>query len=486
VRSRGGRDAVMRAGVWPTVVALVVAAVLLVERLQVDWTASCSLQATADSCSRDYLPTFLGWVVIAFVFSLAHIYGADRLHGDPDTRAAVFERGVKFLAFAAITVFPFFGWYLIYVGVAAGFLAAVTIVGLVVAPLVGVMAAGFASGVLLGVAAGPSFFVAQTNWQRLIVYYGCGAALGTVVLTGGQLLYDPAFQALSATAPTWLTALGALICVALSCVLVWGGAIKAVTPAPPLWGRPEFRSGMMIIAAVGLALVVPVHVMVQNGVRLFPATGGVFAPVAHFIRGGRPPAGQELLFAGLRYTGPRAAILARETTTRQRMEWVTLDKGTPRERNSGSTVDDTFLQWRIVPNSPPASEALYLIADVGGEQTQLHCQALAKGRELCLVSPTAPMRSEFSEQLRGLAYSREDGYEFEAGMPHASLAIRFENRSIIEGSHEDAWPRRYCRLNLVALTPAGFSAHQILPCNADWPAEAKRVRAYIEGLFAPP
>jgi hypothetical protein len=481
--SRTDKTAIWASGVLPTIIALVAAAVLLIERLQVDWTAGCSLQSGVDACSKDYLATFFSWVVVAFAFSLAHIYGAGRLHDDPHTRAARLERGGKFLAFAGFTVFPFFGWYLIYVGVAAGFLAAVTIVGLVVAPLVGVLAAGFASGALLGLAAGPSFAVAGTNWKRLITYYGCGAALGTVVLTGGQLLFDPAFQALSAAVPAGVSALGAMASVALSCTLVWAAVFKAVTPSPPLWERSEFRSGVMIIAAVGATLVLPVHLMVQNGVRLFPATGGVFAPVATFIRGGRPPAGQELVFAGLRYTGPRPAIQARETTTRQRMEWVTLDKGTPRERNSGSTVYDAFLQWRIAPNSPPDSEALYLIADVGGEKKELHCQALSNGRELCLVSPTAPIKPEFSEQVRALAYSGEEGYEFEAGMPHASLAMRYENRGIVKGTSEDVWPRRYCRLNLVSVTRAGFSAHRIIPCDADWPAEAKRVRAYIEGLF---
>jgi hypothetical protein len=482
--ARVGRDDIMRAGVWPTLVAMAVMAVLLVERLQVDWTAACSLQGDG-ACSREIAVTFLAWVVVAFAFGLAHICGAGRLHGDADTLAALVERAAKLVAFAAITIFPFFGWYMIYVGVAAGFLISLTMVGLVVAPLVGVLAAGFATGGLLGLAAGPSLLAAGTPWRRLVLYYGCGAALGTLVLVAGQFVFDPAFKVTGAAVPPGVIALGAMAAVAVSCTLVWGAAIKAVTPEEPLMGRPEFKSGLLIVAAVGAALAVPVHVMVQNGVRLFPSTGGVMAPVAQFIRGGRPPAGQDLHFAGLRYVGPRAAIWARETTSRQRMEWTTLDKGTPQERNSGGTVNDRFLQWRIAPNSASASKELFLIADVGGEKKELYCQALANGRELCLQSPRAPITPEFLQQTRALAYSGEDGYEFDARTPNASLAIRFENRGIVEGTDETTWPRRYCRLNLVALTAARFSAHRIIPCDADWPTEAKRVRAYIEELFAP-
>ena len=42
--NRPTRSDIMRAGVWPTIFALVVTAVMIIERLQVDWTASCALQ----------------------------------------------------------------------------------------------------------------------------------------------------------------------------------------------------------------------------------------------------------------------------------------------------------------------------------------------------------------------------------------------------------------------------------------------------------
>jgi hypothetical protein len=39
--------------------------------------------------------------------------------------------------------------------------------------------------------------------------------------------------------------------------------------------------------------------------------------------------------------------------------------------------------------------------------------------------------------------------------------------------------------NIVSVTKAALSVHQVIPCDADWPAEVKRVRAYVESRFAP-
>jgi hypothetical protein len=112
------RTAVMRAGVWPTIVALVVAAVLIIERLQVDWTVSCKLvSGTPETCPNFYEQLF-SLLLPSFAFALAHIVGAAGLHVDGGTRPALWERAGKLAAFFAISVFPSFGWYLFYVGLA--------------------------------------------------------------------------------------------------------------------------------------------------------------------------------------------------------------------------------------------------------------------------------------------------------------------------------------------------------------------------------
>lgn len=72
---------IRRAFVWPAIVALVVAAVLIVERLQVDWTVACTLQAPPPgSCTEENFNIVLAWAPAAFAFGLAHIAGAAGLY----------------------------------------------------------------------------------------------------------------------------------------------------------------------------------------------------------------------------------------------------------------------------------------------------------------------------------------------------------------------------------------------------------------------
>ena len=88
-----------------------------------------------------------------------------------------------------------------------------------------------------------------------------------------------------------------------------------------------------------------------------------------------------------------------------------------------------------------------------------------------------------TEQTRALAEDGEDGFDFSGTVQNAVLGIRYDVRTQEIGSGEFLG-RIYCRLNLVNVTPAALSVHQIIPCNADWVAEEKIVRAYVESLFA--
>jgi hypothetical protein len=282
---------VTRAGVWPAIFSLLVTAVLIVVRLQVDWTASCSLKTDIpDACGDDHFSMFFAWVPAAFAFGLAHIIGAAGLHGVSSSRFAACERTAKFIAYFAIHVFPVFGWYFFYAGLAGGALISLTVIGLVVAPVAGILTAGFAGGVLLALAAGPSFLsTGHAGWKRLLVYYGVGSALGALVLAGGQILFDPQFAFLAGPARPWLTGLGALASAAFSCVLVWACALKAASPSLKLADRQDFRSGMMKIAAVALALVVPVHLMVVKAATFFQQAIACGAPLRpSFAAASRP------------------------------------------------------------------------------------------------------------------------------------------------------------------------------------------------------
>jgi hypothetical protein len=146
-------------------------------------------------------------------------------------------------------------------------------------------------------------------------------------------------------------------------------------------------------------------------------------------------------------------------------------------------VYDPFQQWRIASPDIQNSEAVSIIADAGGIKTKLYCQPPVDDRQICLVSPNFPVQPETAEQIRALAYDDEDGYEFKNTATNAALAIRYETTAQVDGSSEASWGRLYCRLNLVNVTKASFSVHQIVPCKADWVAQAKRLRAYVEGLF---
>ena len=398
----------------------------------------------------------------------------------------MWERFGKFAAYFAIHVFPIFGWYFFYVGLAAGFLISLTVVGLIVAFPFGAMAAGFAAGLLLALAAGPSFrSVDHAGWKRLLVYYGSGSALGTLALIGGQALFDPAFGHLAGPDRPWLTAAGALSAVALSCIVVSVAALKANFPSIKVLGDRGVTSAVATIGVAAAVLVLPVHLMVRNSAIVFQQNGGLFAPVATYFRGNKPPVAATLTLAGLRYIGPRSAILEREIISRSRMETTTLHKGTAEEVNVGSTVYDPFQQWRIKAPDTPERESMYVIADTGGIQQRLYCSPAVNDRQVCLVSPYPPIPPEMSEQTRALAYDGEDGYELLGAAKNASLAIRYVTTTRVEGSSEPSWGRLYCRLNLVNVTKAALSVHQIIPCNADWVAEEVRMRAYVEGLFAP-
>jgi hypothetical protein len=156
----------------------------------VDWTASCALVANVpQSCGLQFYEQFFSILLPSFAFAVAHIIGAAALYSGGGTSRARGERAAKLAVFTAIHVFPAFGWYLFYVGLAAGFLISVTIIGLVVAPFVGAMAAGFVSGTLLALAAGPSpRTLGSSGWKRLVWFYGLASALGPIVLFGGPLL----------------------------------------------------------------------------------------------------------------------------------------------------------------------------------------------------------------------------------------------------------------------------------------------------------
>lgn len=476
---------IMRAGVWPTIAALVVTAIIMIERMQVDGSASCSLQSASnpDACGDQFFSKLAPLMPAAFAFGLAHIIGAASLYANTTSRFSRAERAAKFFAYGALHLWPAFGWYLFYAGLAGGFLVSITVIGLIVAIPVGVLTAGFASGLVLALAAGPSLVAPEgSRWRRLLGHYGASAAAGAFLLWVGAFFVGIPVTGSKAVGP-WFPALGSLAMTALACCLTWFAAVRAASPTPSTLWRPQYRTALARIAAVSLALAFASDVMVRNALTVFPQSGGLLAPVAAYLRDYRPPYSSGISLAGLRFVGARERVLSREMTSRSRMVTTTLDKGTPDERNVGSTVFDDYVNWRIEPSGSDKSEAIEIVADGGGVKRDLYCKATTDGRS-CTSEPDLPVAADVKEQTVTLALDIDEEFEFLESVPNAALGSRWDNRTRGENTDRKTWKKLYCRLHLVNVTTAALSVHQVIPCNADWVAEEKRVRADVEGMFS--
>ncbi len=291
-RERPNRTDVMRACVWPTVVALIVTAVILIERLQVDWTAACSLQAEKpNSCDQENFNMVFAWVPAAFAFGLAHIVGAAGLYGDSNTRPAMLERLGKFAAYFAIHIFPVFGWYFFYVGLAAGFLISLTVVGLDCRLSIRSVCCWLCCGIAFGACCRTILYVARSRWMEAAsrLLWRWIWSWRTRPHRRARICLIRRSDYLAGPDRPWLTAAGALSAVALSCIVLWVAALKANFPSIRVLRHPGFTSAVATIGAVAAALILPVHLMVANGATVFPPNGGLFAPVANYFRGNKPP-----------------------------------------------------------------------------------------------------------------------------------------------------------------------------------------------------
>ncbi len=107
--------------------------------------------------------------------------------------------------------------------------------------------------------------------------------------------------------------------------------------------------------------------------------------------------------------------------------------------------------------------------------------------KLCLRVAKSPNSAgyDWSKPARSRKTART-GTSFRAQPKTPSSGSGTTSKRKLKGRRESSWGRLYCRLNLVNVTPAALSVHQIIPCNADWVAEEKIVRAYVESLFSTP
>lgn len=233
---------VWRAGVLPTAIAMLVAGLFLVERLQTDL-------AVAD---RHAFPSV--WLSFLIAFGMAHILGVSSLAGATATGGSKMARVGRMAAFLTLHT-P--GLPLLPIGAYLLFLP-----GLIVLPLM--LAVGFDGppqpyqqslvyqvlavwpllaatqalpGVMFGAAlvltAGPQWrSLARADWQRLLMAYCVGGLIAMLVMAWmsenvvshylrGER--NPLFDKEHA----WPGALQAYLCVVIACSCIWLAALQA-------------------------------------------------------------------------------------------------------------------------------------------------------------------------------------------------------------------------------------------------------------------
>ncbi len=377
---------------------------------------------------------------------------------------------------------PIPGLFLMYIGAAAGIAAALTVVGLFVAPLVGVLAAGFVAGALLGLLAGPPLMSMPWRlWRKLLWGYGQAGTCGAMVLALGQIVFDPAFANTFGLAMPWLTALGTFATVLIvgvsTSLLAWRGWIRAgLLKVQPKTLLPAFRSP----AAVAVLLSVPTQVMIAEGHTIFRPDGNPFPVLASILRGGKPHPPTTLTFAGLTYVGPRDHVVRRGVLLRSHQKTTLVDRGASGAANWSAEVDDSFEQWQLADVSRVGAENIFITADKSALQVTYECEpGFVAGQEFC-SRPDPVYREHLNKAF--LVALQEDAFLLTSDAPNAVLGIRFDARKPQEPDRRTR-ARLYCRLNLTAVTEARFSVMQIIPCDADWVMIALDLRARLERNF---
>jgi hypothetical protein len=471
-------------GLVPTLAAMAVAAIQFIERAQVDWTADCSLPGLCATQNPPALSSSYGGWLPAFL-AFAVLYVAMVRH-PPEIEPSRADRAARLIVFIAASLFPVVGWYLFYAGVAAGFLAAITVVALPLAPVAGVLGAGLIGGLILGVVAGPSWTNATIDvWRRWLLCHANWSAVAALVFTGGHVLFDPQFRG-HGTVANGFAVLGVVSATALACTIVWrlAGA-RALVPATNQ-ARGNFQTYLMI-AGAAVVLTALASLAIARGTTLLSRDGGLTDPIANFVRGSKPPISVNLSFAGLDFVGERSLILARTGVDRARMIHERKDVGTPREATYSRSVIDRIPTWHVAPPAK-GQQAIHLTADNGGITIELHCQADQRDRRLCVRERNlreGQTHSEFSPDwtTHTVAADHEDGYQFSSALPDAALGYRYAARSQSENTTSTDWHFVYCRLNLINVTEAKLSVHQIIPCDTPWEVRARDIRSYVESLF---
>ncbi len=472
---------IWKAWVLPVAAALIVTAIMMVERLQVDWSADCTLAGNG-ACDDDMFADLFAWLPAALTYAVFHIWGARILTVRTQPILSDLKRLVGIAVYVGLQLLPVPGWYLWYAGLAGGFLITLTVIGLVIAPFVGAMTAGFCAGVLLAAFAGPALNGLQGKQiKHLFWNYGLGGAFGALILSVGQFVFDPAFGHVAGPQNPWLTALGAL------------GTVLAVGVVMSSFGYSAWqRAGLLpdtrglgfqhLWWAVALAalLVLPIHFMVKQNMTVFRRDGFPVPVIAAALRGNKPAIDTPFVLGGLTYVGRREDVERREVIQRQWMEYTVLNKGTVSEVTESKTVNDGLEQWRLTDVTSSIGEPVLITADQSSRMVEQECLPdVAAGDRFC-VRPEPVERDDIKKTFA--VAEEEDGFLLSDKAPDASLGVRIAAQTP-DVRDKKTWKMIYCRLNVVNVTSAKFSVSQVIPCTVDWVAQAKALRMRVESDF---
>lgn len=462
---------ILRVGVLPTLAALLALTIILVERAQVDLAADCLHPGICDRIVDTVLHEIgVLWLLPLLVFAIGHALAMRHPPLPPVSRG---ERLARLLVFLFANGFPSLGWAVLHGGLGAGFLTALTVIGLPAAPIAGVVFAGAFAGVTLAFAAGPPLRTTPwRTWKPILLRYAGSTAIAALVFAGGMLL-----------AP--LGVAGKLLTLAIACCIVWTAALSGKGTWGKLIGSSDFRQGVKIIGAAVVALAAASFLMKSNAMTLLPETGSRAGYLQSYIRSFRPSLAKQPVLGGMAYIGPRNLISERTSIARSRTVTETRHKGTEQEINHSHSVEDHFPMWRVSAWQQVSNAAtIYIVDDNGGQALDMMCRSFRPGTEFCMLpgdfwaANSGPVSRRLIAEMTG-----ENSFEFDAEVPRAALGTKHDPRTMKEGSNPAEWHRTYCRLNLTNVTAGNFSVHKIIPCGADWKEEASLMRKYVESLF---
>jgi hypothetical protein len=455
---------IWRSGIIPTIAALIVTSVQIIERAQVEWAAECGVPGTCATVqSGEFFGGMLGWLPAAFVFAVLHAALRSYPARIDASRADRLGRVVMFMA---LNVYPHMGWYLALAGIAAGFLAAVTVIGLIVSPVVGLIGATWFGGLVLGVVAGPSFTAGWPVWRSTLLRYGNASVLSGMVLAAGYGLFDPQFSLIAGAYP-WLDALGLLIATAVACCIVWVRTLDAHEPVRAGLPWPALTRPGGVLAMAVAVVIVPTVLALNANMKPLAAFENTAPSAVAFMRGYKPPLTMRVQLAGLDFVGARSQITLRSRDRREHMP-------------GGYAIS-----WRMVPPLHGQDE-IYIVADNGGADLELLCVVPSAGLRLCFRDAYVAHERSTEPIRRAMTFQSEDAFEDISDLPDAYFGINFDKALKKNGVALADGPRRYCRLGLVNVTAARLSVHQIVPCDQPWKEQAIRLRAHVESLFKSP